>query len=77
MDLELAIVLGARSEVTELFQNLIGFEMDTFLNGQLDAASAMVYNEYPVVLEAGVKPEDINIISYNAEGVGMLEDQPR
>jgi NitT/TauT family transport system substrate-binding protein len=51
-----------------------GFEMDTFLSGQLDAASAMVYNEYPVVLEAGVKPEDLNIISYNAEGVGMLED---
>ena len=30
-----------------------GFEMDTFLNGQLDAASAMTYNEYQVVLEAG------------------------
>ena len=51
-----------------------GFEMDTFINGQLDAASAMVYNEYPVVLEAGVKPEEINIIDYNKEGVGMLED---
>ncbi|HKP53798.1 MAG TPA: ABC transporter substrate-binding protein [Chloroflexia bacterium] len=51
-----------------------GFEMNTFLNGQLDAASAMVYNEYPVVLEAGVKPEELNIISYNDEGVGMLED---
>src|SRR5437763_9015112 len=34
----------------------------------------MVYNEYPVVLEAGMKPEETNIISYNAEGVGMLED---
>src|SRR3954447_15914953 len=51
-----------------------GFEMNTFLNGQLDAASAMVYNEYPVVLEAGVKPEELNVISYNEEGVGMLED---
>src|SRR5207302_3025093 len=51
-----------------------GFEMDSFLNDKLDAASAMVYNEYPVVLEAGVKPEDLNVISYNAEGVGMLED---
>jgi NitT/TauT family transport system substrate-binding protein len=51
-----------------------GFEMDTFLTGQLDAASAMVYNEYPVVLEAGVKPEELNVISYNDEGVGMLED---
>ena len=51
-----------------------GFEMGEFLNGHLDAASAMVYNEYPVVLEAGVKPEEINIINYNDEGVGMLED---
>jgi NitT/TauT family transport system substrate-binding protein len=51
-----------------------GFEMDSFLNDQLDAASAMVYNEYPVVLEAGVKPEELNVISYNDEGVGMLED---
>ncbi len=51
-----------------------GFEMDTFLNGQLDAASATIYNEYPVVLEAGVKSEDLNVINYNDEGVGMLED---
>ncbi len=51
-----------------------GFEMDSFLNGQLDAASAMTYNEYNVVLEAGVKPEDLNVINYNTEGVGMLED---
>lgn len=51
-----------------------GFEMNTFLTGQLDAASAMTYNEYPVVLEAGVKPEELNVISYNEEGVGMLED---
>lgn len=51
-----------------------GFEMDSFLNGQLDAASAMTYNEYQVVLEAGVKPEDLNVINYNSEGVAMLED---
>ena len=51
-----------------------GFEMDSFLNGQLDAASATTYNEYNVVLEAGVKPEDLNVITYNDEGVGMLED---
>jgi NitT/TauT family transport system substrate-binding protein len=51
-----------------------GFEMDSFLNGQLDAASAMTYNELQVVYEAGVKPDDLNVISYNAEGVGMLED---
>jgi len=51
-----------------------GFDMDSFLNGQLDAASAMTYNEFNVVLEAGVKADDLNVISYTTEGVGMLED---
>ncbi|CAB3395310.1 ABC transporter substrate-binding protein [Kyrpidia spormannii] len=51
-----------------------GFTMDQFLTGQLDAASAMTYNEYNVVLEQGVSPGDLNIINMNKEGVAMLED---
>ncbi len=51
-----------------------GFTMDPFLAGQMDAASAMTYNEYQVVLESGVKPEDLNVINYTKEGVGMLQD---
>ncbi|GAC1320562.1 MAG: ABC transporter substrate-binding protein [Chloroflexota bacterium] len=51
-----------------------GFTMDPFLAGQMDAASAMTYNEYQVVLESGVKPEDLNVLYYNDQGVGMLED---
>ena len=51
-----------------------GFTMDPFLAGQMDAASAMTYNEYNVVLESGVNPDDLNIVRYNDEGVGMLED---
>jgi NitT/TauT family transport system substrate-binding protein len=51
-----------------------GFTMDPFLAGEMDAASAMTYNEYQVVLESGVKPDDLNVINYNNEGVGMLED---
>src|SRR5437762_1055306 len=51
-----------------------GFTMDPFLAGQMDAASAMTYNEYQVVLESGVKPEDLNVINYTQEGVGMLQD---
>jgi NitT/TauT family transport system substrate-binding protein len=51
-----------------------GFTMDPFLAGQMDAASAMTYNEYEVVLESGVSPDDLNVIRYNDEGVGMLED---
>jgi NitT/TauT family transport system substrate-binding protein len=51
-----------------------GFTMDPFLAGQMDAASAMTYNEYQIVLESGVKAEDLNVINYTKEGVGMLED---
>ncbi|MDI3328820.1 MAG: ABC transporter substrate-binding protein [Alicyclobacillaceae bacterium] len=51
-----------------------GFTMDQFLTGQLDAASAMTYNEYNVVLEQGVPAGDLNIIDMNKEGVAMLED---
>lgn len=51
-----------------------GFTMDPFLAGQMDAASAMTYNEYQVVLESGVKADDLNVLDYNKEGVGMLQD---
>jgi NitT/TauT family transport system substrate-binding protein len=51
-----------------------GFTMDPFLAGQMEAASAMTYNEYQIVLESGLNPDDLNIIRYNDEGVGMLED---
>jgi NitT/TauT family transport system substrate-binding protein len=51
-----------------------GFTMDPFLAGQMDAASAMTYNEFQVVLSSGVKAEDLNVIDYNKEGVGMLQD---
>ncbi|WP_342563452.1 ABC transporter substrate-binding protein [Paenibacillus sp. FSL R7-0345] len=51
-----------------------GFTMDQFLGGEIDAASAMTYNEYQVVLESGVKAEDLNVIDMNDEGVAMLED---
>src|SRR5712691_1674469 len=51
-----------------------GFTMDPFLAGQMDAASAMTYNEYQIVLESGVKADDLNVLRYNDLGVGMLED---
>ena len=50
------------------------FTMDQFLAGDLDAASAMTYNEYHVVLESGVPASDLNVIDMNDEGVAMLED---
>ena len=57
------------------------FDMSGLLAGDIDAAEAMTYNEYAQVLEA-INPEtgelytadDFNVISYEDEGVGMLQD---
>ncbi len=43
-----------------------GWSMDPFINGELDVASAMIYNEYHVVLESGIKAEELNVIDYAA-----------
>jgi len=57
------------------------FNMDLFLNKQVDAAAAMTYNELAQVLETKnpatgqlYKPSDLNIISMESVGTGMLED---
>ncbi len=50
------------------------FDMNAFLGRELDAASAMTYNEYYQVLAAGHKPEELNVIDFNKEGTAMLED---
>ena len=57
------------------------FDMAALLAGDIDAAEAMTYNEYAQVLEA-VNPDtgalytadDFNVVSYEDEGVGMLQD---
>jgi NitT/TauT family transport system substrate-binding protein len=57
------------------------FDMVALLEGEIDAAEAMTYNEYAQVLEAVnpdtgelYTPEDFNVISYEDVGVGMLQD---
>ena len=58
-----------------------GFDMVALLDGDIDAAEAMTYNEYAQVLEAVnpdtgelYQPEDFNVVNYTDEGVGMLQD---
>lgn len=41
-----------------------GYSMEAFIRGDLDVASAMVYNEYHTVLAAGFAPSDLTIINY-------------
>ena len=57
------------------------FDMSLLLNRDIDAAEAMIYNEYAQVLEATnpdtgelYKPEDLNVINFNDVGTAMLQD---
>jgi len=57
------------------------FDMNLFLNRQIDAASAMTYNELAQVLETKnpktgklYKLSDLNVIKMDKIGTGMLED---
>ncbi len=60
------------------------FDMSGLLQGDLDVAQAMIYNEYAQVLEAKnpqtgslYQPGDLNVIDFNDPSVGtaMLQDQ--
>ncbi|MGA7272124.1 MAG: ABC transporter substrate-binding protein [Acidimicrobiia bacterium] len=57
------------------------FTMSALLNGEIDSAEAMTYNEYAQVLEAQnpdtgelYQPEDLNVINFNDVGTAMLQD---
>lgn len=50
------------------------YTMDQLKEGSVDAASAMTYNEFGLLLESGIKESDLNVINMNDEGVAMLED---
>src|SRR5919112_1735208 len=57
------------------------FDMNGFLDGDIDAAQAMTYNEYAQVLETKnpktdklYTADDLNVISWNDVGTAMLQD---
>jgi NitT/TauT family transport system substrate-binding protein len=57
------------------------FNMTAFLQGDIDAAQAMTYNEYAQVLEAKnpatgklFQPSELNVINWQQDGTGMLQD---
>jgi NitT/TauT family transport system substrate-binding protein len=57
------------------------FDMLALLNGEIDAAEAMIYNEYAQVLEAEnpdtgelYTADDLNVIDFNDVGTAMLQD---
>ena len=50
------------------------YTMNQLINDEVDAASAMIYNEYGLLLQAGIPASDLNVLDMNDEGVAMLED---
>ncbi len=57
------------------------YDMSLLLNGEIDAAQAVTYNEYAQILEtvnpdtgALYQPEDLNVIDFNDVGTAMLQD---
>lgn len=50
------------------------YTMDQLKEGSVDAASAMTYNEFGLLLESGIAKDDLTVIDMNDEGVAMLED---
>jgi NitT/TauT family transport system substrate-binding protein len=82
---EFELLAGLRSagldpddDVTLVQQN---FDMVALLNGEIDAAQAMTYNEYAQVLESVnpdtgelYQPEDLVVIDWNDVGTAMLQD---
>ena len=82
---ELELVAGLRSngldpdsDVTFVQQD---FNMTALINGDIDAAQAMIYNEYAQVLETInpetgelFQPEDLSVIDWNDVGTAMLQD---
>jgi len=74
-----AAIEQAGVEVGELVAQ--NFNMEALLNRELDAAEAMIYNEYAQVLEAInpdtgelYQPSDLNVIDFNDVGTAMLQD---
>jgi NitT/TauT family transport system substrate-binding protein len=73
----------AEAGITEDELSLVSqdFTMNALLNGEIDVAEAMTYNEYAQVLEAQnpdtgelYQPEDLNVIDFNEVGTAMLQD---
>jgi NitT/TauT family transport system substrate-binding protein len=71
----------AKYEVPDVELVAQDFTMNALLNDEIDAAEAMIYNEYAQVLEAVnpetgelYQPEDLSVIDYNEIETAMLQD---
>jgi NitT/TauT family transport system substrate-binding protein len=82
---EFELLAGSRAaglepgEDYELVQQ--AFDMSALISGEIDAAQAMIYNEYAQVLETVnpdtgelYQPDDLTVIDWNDVGTAMLQD---
>lgn len=51
-----------------------GWSMAPFIRDEIDVASAMIYNEYHVLMGSGIKAEQLNLIQYADYGVAFPGD---
>ncbi|MDG2299193.1 MAG: ABC transporter substrate-binding protein [Planktomarina sp.] len=51
-----------------------GWDILPLTTGDANCVSAMSYNEYWQILDAGLKPEELTVFRYEDEGVATLED---
>ena len=50
------------------------YTVNLFLRGGIDVASAMWYNEYHTILNAGLDPDELNIFLFKDQGLNLPED---
>lgn len=48
--------------------------VNLFLRGGIDVTSAMWYNEYHTIINAGLDPEELNVFSLSEQGMNFPED---
>jgi NitT/TauT family transport system substrate-binding protein len=50
------------------------YTVNLFLRGGIDAASAMWYNEYHTIINAGIDPDELTIFLFKDQGLNLPED---
>ena len=51
-----------------------GFTIEPFLEGKVDIASAMRYNEYKQILASGIKENELTLFDFSELGMNLPED---
>lgn len=50
------------------------YTVNLFLEGAVDAASAMLYNEYDTIVNSGIDPDELSVFRFSDYGLNFPED---